>query len=103
MLPTRTKTNLQIVLQNDHGRATISPAAGASLRSLLAVTPRGRFELLVGGEGPHEPDRLPSGTGSFLMAPWPNRIRNGRIGVNGKAFSVPVNSGIHAIHGTVRR
>jgi galactose mutarotase-like enzyme len=94
---------MQIVLQNERGRAVISPAAGASLRSLLTMTARGRFELLVGGEGPHEPDQLPSGTGSFLMAPWPNRIRNGRITADGRAFSVPVNSGVHAIHGTVRR
>jgi galactose mutarotase-like enzyme len=103
MLPTRTKTSLQIVLQNGHGRVMISPAAGASLRSMLVQTPRGPFELLVGGEGPHEPDRLPSGTGSFLMAPWPNRVRNGRITADGKAYSVPVNSGVHAIHGTIRR
>jgi galactose mutarotase-like enzyme len=37
------------------------------------------------------------------MAPWPNRIRNGRITVDGKAYSVPVTSGVHAIHGTVRK
>jgi aldose 1-epimerase len=98
-----TRPTPQIVLQNDHGRVTISPAAGASLRSLVVSTASGRFELLVGGDGPHDPGTLPSGTGSFLMVPWPNRIRNGRIMVDGRAYSVPVTSGVHAIHGTVRK
>ncbi|MBI4220700.1 MAG: hypothetical protein HY682_11180 [Chloroflexi bacterium] len=103
MLPNRTRANQQIVLQNEHGRALFSPAAGASLRSLVVRSSRGPCELLLGGEGPHRPDELPRGTGSFIMAPWPNRIRNGRIAVDGRAYSVPITSGIHAVHGTVRR
>jgi aldose 1-epimerase len=39
--------------------------------------------------------------GSFVMAPWAGRIRNGRFTFNGQVHQLPVNWGPHAIHGTV--
>lgn len=39
--------------------------------------------------------------GSFVMAPWAGRIRNGRFDFNGLVHHLPVNWGPHAIHGTV--
>lgn len=39
--------------------------------------------------------------GSFVMAPWAGRIRNGRFSFNGQVHQLPVNWGPHAIHGTV--
>lgn len=103
MLTTRTKIPSQIVLQNDHARVGLSPLAGAGLRSLAIKVRRATLELLAGGEGPHDPALLPPGTGSFLMVPWPNRIRNGRVTCDGQSYSLPITSGIHATHGTVRR
>ena len=93
----------KVTLQNDHGRAVLSPLAGASLRSLRVRSSGSEtHELLVGGEGPHDPLRLPSGTGSFIMAPWPNRIRDGELHATGALYRLPVNMGRFAIHGTVR-
>lgn len=39
--------------------------------------------------------------GSFVMAPWAGRIREGRFSLDGRSHSLPVNFGRHAIHGTV--
>jgi len=103
MLTTRPRQAPQIFLQNEHAKVGVSPLAGAGLRSLAIKSRRGAIELLAGGEGPHDPAVLPPGTGSFLMVPWPNRIRNGRVSCDGRSYSLPITSGIHAIHGTVRR
>ncbi|MDA1257311.1 MAG: hypothetical protein O3C10_05640 [Chloroflexi bacterium] len=93
-----------IILENEHGRAVISPFAGASLRSLQAVAGNDRFELISGGDGPHDPRNVESGTGCFIMAPWPNRIRDGELYVDGAvAHRLPITSGRHAMHGTVRK
>ena len=92
----------ELALENSEGRVVISPRAGASLRSLRVRAPSGEFELIVGGDGPHDHASLPHGTGSFIMAPWPNRIRDGRLPASDGEHSLPVNSGVHAIHGLVR-
>lgn len=39
--------------------------------------------------------------GSFVMAPWAGRIREGRFSFGGETYNLPVNLGQHAIHGTV--
>lgn len=92
-----------IILENEYGRAVISPFAGASLRSLQVVHGGQRYELISGGDGAYDPLHVESGTGCFIMAPWPNRIRDGELYVNGEvAHTLPITSGRHAMHGTVR-
>jgi galactose mutarotase-like enzyme len=39
--------------------------------------------------------------GSFVMAPWAGRIRNGRFTFDGREHQLPLSSEPHAIHGTV--
>ncbi len=39
--------------------------------------------------------------GSFVMAPWAGRIREGRFSFDGRRYRLPINFGSHAIHGTV--
>ncbi len=91
-----------VVIENDYGRAVVSPGAGAALRSLQVKAKGARYELLSGGDGPLDASALPQGTGSFIMAPWPNRIRDGRLVAKDGEHSLPVNSGVHAIHGLLR-
>jgi len=91
----------EIVLQNNEIRAVFSPNAGGALRSLRALRGGSEVELIAGGEGPHDPSAFEMGTGCFLMAPWPNRIRDGRLIVDGETFQLPLNWPPHAIHGTV--
>lgn len=94
----------RIEIANECGRAVVSPAAGASLRSLRARVGDREYELLAGGrDEPFDPRILPSGSGSFLMAPWVNRIRDGRLVAADGVHILPLNHGAHAIHGTVRQ
>ena len=43
----------------------------------------------------------PMSWGSFPMAPWAGRIRNGRFEFQQEAVQLPINLAPHAIHGTV--
>ena len=92
-----------IVLENDFGRAVISSHAGATLRSLQVKANNSSYELLSAADQDLNVDSTPSGVGSFIMAPWVNRIHEGRLVTNSGEFQLPVDSGVHAIHGTVRQ
>jgi aldose 1-epimerase len=39
--------------------------------------------------------------GAFVMAPWIGRLRLGRLAWGGRTWQLPVDDGVHAIHGTV--
>lgn len=90
-----------LVVENDFGRAVFAPSLGVSLRSLVAKSKSESVELLKTTD-PSTAAANPFREGCFLMAPWPNRIRDGAIPFEGARYLVPVNSPPHAIHGTVR-
>ncbi|MEE8046983.1 MAG: hypothetical protein V3T49_09085, partial [Dehalococcoidia bacterium] len=91
-----------ITIKNDFASVTISPDAGASLRSIKINKNGNTYELLSGGDNPHDPTVLPHGEGSFIMAPWVNRIRDGRLVTPDGIHELPMNQPPHAIHGLVR-
>ena len=91
-----------ITIENDFASVTVSPGAGASLRSISIRKNGVSYELLAGGADEHDPNTLPAGSGSFIMAPWVNRIRNGRLVAPDGVHKLPVNAPPHAIHGLVR-
>jgi aldose 1-epimerase len=66
-----------------------NPADGGRLSS---VRHRDR-ELLVGS------NEEILGWGCFPMIPWAGRIRHGRFSFAGRSYAVPVNFGVHSIHG----
>ncbi len=74
--------------------ALVAPEAGGRLASLVAG---GRERLL---DRAQPGSRLPSiSWGSFLMAPWVGRIRDGRVDWRGRVADLASNDGRHAIHG----
>ncbi|MDP7673677.1 MAG: hypothetical protein QGI31_02425 [Dehalococcoidia bacterium] len=91
-----------IHINNHHAQVTISPEAGASLRSIKVKKRDRHYELLSGGANKHNPTRLPPGEGSFVMAPWVNRIRDGKLVTPNGVHQIPLNAPPHAIHGLVR-
>jgi galactose mutarotase-like enzyme len=92
-----------IVIENDHGRAVVSPRAGAALRSLAVNIRDSKHELLRGGDdSPLDPSTLPHGTGSFIMAPWPNRMPGGVLVTPDGTHTLRTGSELHTIHGLVR-
>lgn len=92
-----------IELSNQYGSVVVTPSAGASLRSLRPRFASTEYELLTGGlEAPFDETALPHASGSFIMAPWVNRIHRGLLVTEHGEFQLPVDSGEHSIHGTVR-
>ena len=83
-----------IELTQDGAHAVVLPEDGGRLASFRVDD----LELL------RTPQDDPGGThwGSFVMAPWAGRTRNGRFTFDGLDQSLIRNAGSHAIHGTVR-
>jgi len=82
-----------IELQAGQARAVIDPAAGGRLTSLVVAG----NELLTGVTDSIVPPSMRHG--SFPMAPWAGRLRNGEFHLDERSFSFPANAGPHAIHG----
>ncbi|MFW6204165.1 MAG: aldose 1-epimerase [Actinomycetota bacterium] len=70
----------------------IDPGAGGRVSRLTL----GDLDLLA-----HVDVGSPFHWGSFVMAPWAGRIRRGRFAFGGRAYQLPLNWDVHAIHGTV--
>lgn len=90
---------MAIDLRSKGARATILPEHGGRLHQLFVGVNGKEEPLLV---VPAELDTYrarPTFGGSFPMAPWPNRIRNGRFRWGGRAWQLPTNRPPHAIHG----
>jgi aldose 1-epimerase len=89
-----------LTLQRDRVAVTVYPDAGARIGQIVVA---GRA-LLV--DVPDPADRLPTMWGSFPMAPWAGRIRQGRFRFDGVDHQLPINhhdgpgpERSHAIHG----
>lgn len=78
----------RVTLRAADAELAVDPQHGCRLASLRT---RGK-ELLRQGEK----------YGSFVMAPWCGRTDRGRFRNGGDLYQLPVTSGQHAIHGTVR-
>ena len=77
------------------------PAFGGRLHQLF-VGLEGLEEPLL--QGPADPRDLiddPTGGGCFPMAPWPNRVRDGRFEWNGREYRVPRDMDGESLHGLV--
>jgi len=81
-------------------RAVLLPQSGAGIASL---TFQGR-DLLRPAREADIRTHHPSGSGSFLMAPWTNRLDGGRLRTRGRTWRLPVNrpEDRTAIHGFLR-
>ncbi len=99
---TKFKMPENITIKNESVSVTVSPSAGASLRSIKVNKNGNSYELLAGGDTKHDPTVLPHGEGSFVMAPWVNRIRDGKLRTPEGIYELPMNAPPHAIHGLER-
>ena len=80
-----------LVLRAGPAVLTVSPADGGRLTSLVVD---GHELLVTEGAGPIR-------WGSYPMAPWAGRIRDGRFTFRGRDVELTRNLEPHAIHGTV--
>ncbi|MFF0544955.1 aldose 1-epimerase [Nocardia thailandica] len=75
-------------LRADGATVTVSPTDGGAIHSLTVDG----TELLRQGPG----------HGSFVMAPWVNRLGYGTLAWGGHEYEFPIDAPPHAIHGTAR-
>tara|TARA_Y100001956_G_C4068381_1_gene162736 strand:- start:30 stop:380 length:351 start_codon:yes stop_codon:yes gene_type:complete len=68
---------MNIKIENENITAVFSPLAGASLRSLSVRKNKEKYDIISNFEDELSPNKLPLGSGSFIMAPWVNRIKSG--------------------------
>ena len=88
-------------LRSRTARAIILPEHGGRLHQLFVTADGAEHALLMSPGDPAEYSAQPHRGGSFVMAPWPNRIAGGRFRFNGREWAVPITSGANAIHGLV--
>ncbi|QGG41274.1 aldose 1-epimerase [Aeromicrobium yanjiei] len=81
------------VLENDRVRATIDPARGARLTSLVIDG----HELLARAEDPSVDPAIADGC--FAMVPWAGRVREGRLRTADGVHQLPVSDDGNALHG----
>jgi aldose 1-epimerase len=81
-----------ITIRSALAAITIAPEVGGRLAQIEVS---GRPLLVDGVAGDH-----PMLWGSFPMAPWAGRLRDGRFEIDGQTIDVGRNLGQHAIHGT---
>lgn len=81
---------MSVVLEAGPARVEIAPEDGGRIAALEV----GDVSLLV----PRGDDAMR--WGSYPMAPWAGRVRDGRFDFEGRTFELPRNMPPHAIHGT---
>lgn len=82
----------QLILRQGATAVSLDLAAGGRVADL---------ELADLSVVAHVDSDSPVHWGSFVMAPWAGRIRNGRFEFDGRSYLLPRNWEQHAIHGTV--
>lgn len=83
-----------LTLSTTRSSITVDPADGGRLTSLVID---GIEVLGASIPPPGAPSEIFSG--SFLMAPWVGRTAFGRFSFDGEDHELPVNFGVHAMHG----
>lgn len=81
-------TDADVTLRAGNAELTVEPHRGCRLASLKVSG----MELLRQGKR----------YGSFVMVPWCGRTDQGRFRNGGELYQLPLDTGPHAIHGTVR-
>lgn len=85
--------NDSLLLGDADCRVRVDAARGGRIASLCVY---GEELLLSAGDDP-------LAWGSYPLAPWAGRLREGRFRFEGREYRMPCDSGAHAIHGTVFR
>jgi aldose 1-epimerase len=88
-----------IQLEAARARVTIAPQFGGRIAQIEALHEGAWVRLLHESEDIPLERRDPMSWGSFVMAPWPNRIARGRFVWRGQTYELPPNLGPHAGHG----
>ena len=99
-----TQTFQQVVLKNDRLELVILPEIGCHWPRLRVPIAGQMTDLLYPVEDYDSILSAPSSTGSYIMAPWCNRLPGGRMPFEGAKYHTRINFPDNtAIHGDVRK
>lgn len=87
-----------MILDGGRTRVTVAPDFGGRIAQ-IAIDAGGWTPLLHEGADIAASDREPLLWGSYAMAPWPNRIRDGAFIFAGRTYNLPITHETHAMHG----
>ncbi len=100
----KTSVFKEMILKNEHAELTILPEAGCHWPRLRIPLAGQWTDLLFPVEDYAAILSAPSSTGSYIMAPWSNRLPGGVFEFEGKRYPLRINfPGNTAIHGDVRK
>jgi aldose 1-epimerase len=88
-----------IVLECGRTRVGVAPELGGRIAQIEVAVGGGWAPLLLDDAATPIEARDPYGWGCYLMAPWPNRIANGRFTFGGDEYRLTPNRDGHALHG----
>lgn len=92
---------MSVELTAGGARALILPEYGGRLHQLWVPGPGSVEALLFSPDEETAYSRFPTRGGSFPMAPWPNRVADGRFRWLGHDYELPRDGRPHATHGRV--
>ncbi len=92
---------MPIELRSGAASATILPEFGGRLHQLSLMLDGREQPLLASPSAPASYISEPTRGGSFPMAPWPNRVRDGTFSWAGRSLQLPTGDDPNAIHGLV--
>lgn len=93
---------MAIELRSRGARAVILPEYGGRVHQLFVEREGVEEPLLFSPTDVTQYEARPTRGGAFPMAPWPNRIAQGRFSFRGREFQVPLEGTPNAIHGLVK-
>ena len=93
---------MAIELRSKGARAVVLPEYGGRVHHLYVDHEGGEEQLLFSPEELTQYEARPTHGGVFPMAPWPNRIAQGRFTFRGREVQLPLEGKPNAIHGLVK-
>jgi galactose mutarotase-like enzyme len=88
-----------VTLAGGRTRVAIAPEYGGRIAQIEIATDGGWTRLLHDDTATPAAERNPLLWGSYLMAPWPNRIEHGVFVFDGRTYTLPITHETHAMHG----
>ena len=97
-------TRIKLVNTKTQEYAAVVPDFGANVNALVLNKNEKSYEVIEGDTDPDEMVQLVEKwyRGSKLV-PYPNRVEKAKYSFEGKDYQLPLNHGIHSIHGLVYR
>ncbi|HEX8545499.1 MAG TPA: aldose 1-epimerase [Cytophagaceae bacterium] len=95
-------TRIKLINTKTQEYAAIIPDFGANVNALVLNKNEKSYQVIEGDTDPVEMvDLVEKWYRGSKLVPYPNRVANGKYSFEGEDYKLPLNHGIHSIHGLV--